>query len=115
MTDCTLVREELNNILQMTDKEIESCDSLIEYSVSCINPLIRTEDENDIRIVHLCAVKAYYQILLMQNEGVSSFSAGEVSFSADNSALAAAQKLLEEAMSSCSSLMTDSSFAFKAV
>lgn len=116
MTDCALVKDELKVFLDMTDEETDNYDSLILYAVNWVNSLIKREEtENDMLIVHLCAAKVYYQLSLMQNDGVHSFSAGEVSFSVDNDSLTSAEKLLEDAMSSCGDLIMNSSFAFKAV
>jgi hypothetical protein len=84
--------------------------------VNCVKPLIKADvDENDVRLVHLCAIKAYYQIVLMQLDSVSSFSAGEVSYSMDTSSSTKAKMLLDEALSSCKDLIDTSAFAFKAV
>lgn len=116
MTDCALVKDELKALLNLKDEEIGNYDSLIFCAVSWVNSLIRQEQsENDVLIVHLCAAKAYYQISLMQNDGVSSFSAGEVSFSVSNNSLNCAEKLLEDALLSCGDLIVNSSFSFKAV
>lgn len=116
MTDCSLVRQELKSLLKLTDEDIINYDSLILCAVNWVKSLIKQEqNENDALIVHLCTVKAYYQISLIQNDGISSFSAGEISFSADNNSFTGAKKMLEDALSSCSHLITDSSFAFKAV
>lgn len=116
MTDCALVKDELKVLLSLTDEEISNYDSLILCAVNWVNSLIKQEQsENDVLIVHLCAAKAYYQISLMQNDGVSSFSAGEVSFSMGNNSLTSAERLLEDALTSCGDLIVNSSFAFKAV
>ena len=116
MTDCFLVRQELKSLLKLTDEEIGNYESLILCAVSWVESLLKQEQsENDALIVHLCAAKAYYQISLVQNEGINSFSAGEVSFSVDNNTSTAAEKLLEDALRNCSELLIDSSFAFKAV
>lgn len=115
MTDCGLVRDELKALLSLTDDEADGYDALINYAVSCIGALIKnSEDENDIRIVHLCAVKAYYQLSLVQDDGISSFSAGEVSYSRDTSAHGRAKALLDDAVSACADLISGG-FAFKAV
>lgn len=116
MTDCSLVRHELKTLLSLTDDEVSNYDSLIICAVSWVNSMLKQEQsKNDALIVHLCAAKAYYQISLMQNDGISSFSAGEVSFSTSNNSFASAKCLLDDALSSCSDLIVNSSFAFKAV
>ncbi len=116
MTDSNLVREELMSLMGITQEEAEEYDGLIEYTVNCINPFIKNEDnENDIRIVYLCAVKVYYKIVLLQSDSVSSFSAGEVSFTLDTSAAEGARALLDDAESACVELIDYGGFVFKAV
>lgn len=116
MTDSNLVKAELAAMLSFSNHEMDSYDTVVEYAVSCVCPLIKEgQDENDIRLIHLCAVKAYYQLLLMQYDGLSSFSAGEVSYSMDTSVLSNAKALLEEAVAACVDLIHGSDFAFRAV
>ena len=115
MTDCSLVKQELKALLSENDDEIENYGNLIECAVKWVSSLIENEkNENDALIIHLCAVKLYYQISLLHNDSVSSFSAGEVSFSMENS-MESARKLLDDAILSCKKLLTGNCFAFKAV
>lgn len=116
MTDSNLVKNELVTIMGITQEDASAYDSLIDYTVSTVSQIIKDEkDENDIRIVYLCAVKAYYFLTLIQSDGISSFSAGEVSFSLDASAHSRAKALLNEAVLACSELISRNEFAFKAV
>lgn len=116
MTDCSLVKDELKAMLDLTDEEMKKYEGAVCYAASCISALLKDESaENDLRVVHLCAVKAYYQQLLLQGDGVKRFSAGEVSYSMDASAETAAKQLLSEALTACGTLIKDSAFAFEAV
>lgn len=118
MTDYSLVKAEIANISCFDDEQIERYKNFILSAMSCIESLLKDkETENDIRIVHLCAVKAYYQIVLMEqnNDGVASFSAGDVSYSLDTSSAERAKALLDIAMSECTQLIHGGGFVFKAV
>jgi hypothetical protein len=116
MTDCSKVQNELMILLDFSQEDIEKYDSLIDYAVNCVKPLIKSEsDENDVRIIHLCAIKAYYQIVLLQDEGVNSFSAGEVSYSVDTSTVSNIKLLLKDALLDCKDLINISDFAFEVV
>ena len=116
MTDCSLVSNELKTLLAISSDDVEQYDSLVEYAVESVRPLIKNDvDENDVRIIHLCAVKAYYQIALTQCDGMSSFSAGEVSFSMDTSYPDRAKALLDEAYKGCGNLIGSNDFAFEVV
>ncbi len=118
MTDYSLVKEEIINISSFDEEKIDKYENFIMSAVSCIESLLKDkETENDIRIVHLCAVKAYYQIVLMEqnNDGIASFSAGDVSYSVDTSSADRAKALIDIALSECSELISNSSFVFKAV
>lgn len=116
MTDNSLVIKELMALLSMTEDEADNYKSLVEYAVNCVMPTVKEGvDENDARIVHLCAVKVYYQLALTQNDFISSFSAGEVSYSTDTSMPSRARALLDDALCSCADLINGSDFAFRVV
>lgn len=118
MTDCSLVKAELACIMNCGEDEIEQYMLYIHNSVGYVSSVIRnTDDENDARILHLCAVRAFYSILLTQstNDGISSFKAGDVSYTMDMSALKGAKALLDMAVQSCSDLIKTEGFAFEAV
>ena len=116
MTDSSLVKKELKALLSLSDDELDNYESLIEYAVHCVVPIIKDGvDENDARIIHLCAVRVYYHLVLMQNDFISSFSAGEVSYSTDTSLPSRAKALLDDATRSCSDLINGSDFAFRVV
>lgn len=116
MTDTALVKNELSLVFNIESEKIEKYDSIINYAVCCINVLINEgSDENDLRIVHLCAAKAFYQIAVLENDGVKSFSAGEVSYETDACAFLSAKEMLDDAMKDCNQLLKSNDFDFKAV
>ncbi|MCM1114361.1 MAG: hypothetical protein NC397_02570 [Clostridium sp.] len=115
MTDCSFVNQELKRLFDFEDTELEKYNDLIVNAVNCVNTLLKENaDENDTRIVHLCAMKAYSQIEVLHNDDVASFSAGDVSFTRDTSSKGI-ELLLQEALNACSDLVSVSGFAFKAV
>lgn len=116
MTDCSLVKARLESLFSLNEEEAAGCDSFIEYTVNCVRPMIKEGvDENDIRIIHLCVLKAYYQYLLTHDDFISSFSAGEVSYSVDTCAPLRIKSLLDEAANACKDLMSCDDFAFLVV
>ena len=114
MTDFSLVSNELKLLLGLDNDEVDKYERLVEYAVQSVKPLINEGlDENDVRIVHLCAAKAYYQIAISFYDGLNSFKAGDVSFTADASFSKRAKELLDEAYKSCSGLLKNNNFAFE--
>lgn len=117
MTDCTLVRRELAALLECTEEEAKKYDGYIEKSAAFVSSqLIGQDNENDSRVVYFCAVRVYYQLALMQKNGdcVTSFKAGDVSYTKDNSSfISQARELLSLALQECGGLVGDSGFAFE--
>lgn len=121
MTDLTLIKDELSSVMKLDDSEIEDSEQIITAAAQYIFSVLKNkENENDSSIVHLCAARAYYQILLIsQRDDITSFKAGDVSFSRASSDLENAQRLYELALEQSSELLNSSgstnAFAFKAV
>lgn len=119
MTDYSKVANSLKQLLGCSDEEISSYEQFVENAVSYITPLLKdSQQENDSRIIYLCAVKAFYQIKLIEQIGdddISSFTAGDVSYSKGTSHLDDVKRLVEEAVFSCKDLLVDTGFAFKVV
>lgn len=117
MTDYSLVKNELMNIMHCDKHTLEPYEPLVNNAVLSIASLLRdAQCENDSRIVRLCAVKAYYQIILSDSDdGITSFKAGDVSYTKDLSSAERAEKMLRLAMKDCSNLIKSSSFSFRAV
>lgn len=118
MTDYSLVKDELMTALHCDAFQLEEYESYIKNAVASVQSILKnTEDENDIRVVHLCAMQVYYQIVLTEDAGdaITSFKAGDVSYTKDASSVVRAKNLLDLAMSNCSDLVKNNGFAFKAV
>ena len=116
MTDINPIIKELSFLLDTDEEDTAKHSNIINSTAACVKALIKDDvDNNDSRIIHLCAVKAYYQIVLMQEDEISSFSAGDVSYSKNASAVDKAEKLLKAAMNDCSDLLKSTGFAFKVV
>ena len=117
MTDSNLVISELMLIMNCGKEEAEHYGSYIQSVTASVCSLLKSNEyENDARIVHLCAAKAYYTILLTDENGsLSSFKAGDISYKVDNNSLNNARILLENAYADCEQLTASGKFAFKAV
>ncbi len=117
MTDYTLIKQELLRLLDCSEDEVEQYMPYMENAAASIMSTLKNhEDENDSRIVNLCAVTAYYQIVLSrQDDGIVSFKAGDVSYTRENNQAENAYKLLKAAQKDCAALVNESGFAFKAV
>lgn len=118
MTDYSLVKEQLKKLMDCDDSQAQSYESYINNAISCVTPsLINQEDENDVRIVFLCAAKACYQINLTKfsNDDITSFKAGDVSYERDTSSLPNAKTLYEMALNDCASMIDKDPFAFRTV
>lgn len=116
MTDYSLVKKELAEILGCDESDTDKYELYINNAVSAVSALLISSDcENDVRIVNLCAARAYYQLALSDGDDIVSFTAGDVSYKRDTSPVSKAKALLELAIQSCGGLITGSGFAFKAV
>lgn len=117
MTDYTLIKQELSKLLGCSESEAQQYMPYAENAAASVMATLKdTEYENDGRIVNLCAVTAYYQIVLSrQDDGIVSFKAGDVSYTKENNQAENAYKLLKAAQKDCAALVNESGFAFKAV
>ncbi|MDE5985390.1 MAG: hypothetical protein K2H13_09070 [Eubacterium sp.] len=117
MTDYSLVENELVHILHCDAEKLGEYESYINNAVACISSHLKDiKNENDSRVVRLCAAKAYYQIVLSNNEDdITSFKAGDVSYTRSLSSVTRAMAILDAAKSDCSALIKSSSFSFVAV
>lgn len=118
MTDLTLICNELKSIAALDSSELEKYKSCAESAAAYVAALLKdAEHENDSRIVHLCAVRALYQITLLKDFGddVTSFKAGDVSYTKGGSCIAQARELLAQAVLECGTLIRCTGFAFEAV
>lgn len=118
MTDYGLIKNELAVLLQCDSELMDKYDAYIKNSAAAVYSLLKNQqDEDDLRIVHLCAAKAYYQIALTEDagDGIASFKAGDVSYTKNASYADNAEKLLVYAQKNCREMIKGEGFAFKAV
>lgn len=105
---------------------ISSCSSeaaeefsvIIENAVSFVQDIIRDESsQSDSKVIFLAAAKANYDLALIQGEkdGITSFSAGDISISKSSSSAENAKLLFENAKSDCAALISDNGFVFRGV
>ena len=87
MTDLVKVKKDFITLSSLSEEEAGKYESLIYMETEYINSLLKNDgDENKNTVVFLCAARAYYQyVLTNQSEGITSFKAGDVSYSIDTS------------------------------
>ncbi len=119
MTDYSSVKSKLLLLLgDEAEGEGTEYDGFVHNAVDCISPTVDEELQNDERVIFYCAARALYDLRLVESMGadyVTSFKAGDVSFTRDSSVLEGAEKLLETARAQCSGIIGDGGFSFKAV
>ena len=119
MTDYNSVKNHLAAISGMTAEETEKYANCINGSIEYVCSKLGSEEScNDSRVINLCAVNAWLKIALIResdSDGISSFSAGDVSFTRDASSFERLKLLYKLALDECRELISDSGFSFKAV
>ena len=102
--------------MKTDEQEAAKYSSIAENAVKSVEQLLKDDEStDDNRVIHLCAVKTFYHIVLSEKDDICSFSAGDISYSKDSSAADNAEKLLNDALNSCSTLLRSTGFAFKVV
>ena len=115
MTDLSKIKEEFITLSSLGEEDAGKYQSLIEMECEYINSLLKSsDDENNSCVIFLCAAKAYYRYMLTnQSDGITSFKAGDVSYSLDtSSALENARAIYNFALEQCASLIKNNHFAF---
>lgn len=118
MTDLSKIKAEFITLSSLSEEDAGRYQSLIEMECEYINSLLKSsDDENNSCVIFLCAAKAYYRYMLTnQSDGITSFKAGDVSYSLDtSSALENARAIYNFALEQCASLIKNNHFAFEAV
>lgn len=101
-----------------SDDELEKYTSVIDCAVSVVSSMLNNEDLcSDARVIYLAAAKAHYDAVLISSctDGITSFTAGDVSISESSASVEYARALLESARLDCAALIKDDSFAFLGV
>lgn len=116
MINTKAVIKELSVLLGMNEDEAEKYSTVAENTAKSIEQLLKDNNcTEDKRIIYLCAVKAFYCIVLSEKDDICSFSAGDISYSKNASAVENAEKLLKQAFLDCRDLLKSTGFAFKVV
>lgn len=117
MTDYRHVKNTLAVLMNCEVSELDKYDSLIESI--CLSLSTKTKasvNETDIRIIYLAAAKCYYQLLLLnQSENLTSFKAGDISYTVSSAAVDGAKELYLQAVRDSADLIDNSAFILKAV
>ena len=112
MIDIKSVMPVLIALSSADENELESISPIISNAVFVSSRLVKEEFHTDDRAVYLAAAKANYDLSLIRScDNVSSFSAGDVSFSC-NLSINPARDILDEAMQNASDIIEDRCFAF---
>lgn len=116
MTNTDLIIKELSFLLKSDEADLKKYISIIEHAAEYVKTKLKNSDNcNNARIIHLCAVKVYYQITLIEDSEICSFSAGDISYSTNSASADRAENLLKNAIADCSDLLKGTDFAFKVV
>lgn len=119
MTDYNLVLEQLMVISGCTQEELTGFESYINSSIEYVHSLLTDKEKaDDLRVIHLCAAAAAVKIAVIKeadSDDISSFSAGDVSYTKDTSSVDKFKVLYDIARNECRVLLCDDAFSFKAV
>ncbi|MCC8073248.1 MAG: hypothetical protein LIO62_03890 [Clostridiales bacterium] len=118
ITDYNLVKTAFSSLMGITEDEAEDYKSNIESVIESVSDkLADSQYENNSAVVYYCAVKAFYRQVLLENtqSGITSFSAGDVSYTKGTTSEENARLLLETALAECGGVINEGSFAFKVV
>lgn len=116
MINTERVKAVLSTLSSKDADELEQFLPIIKNAISVVSNLVLDDAHGDEQAEYLAAAKANYDICLIADcDGVTSFSAGNVSFSKTAQSTISAKQFLDEAMKNASSIINDNSFAFLGV
>ena len=105
------VKNAIKGISQLTDGDLEGKTALIENAIGYTEKIAKGYSQEDKpRVIMLAAARSYYYLVLLNSNenGISSFRAGDVSFTKESSSLAqSAKEFYESTLSECSDLVSD--------
>ncbi|MDE7124218.1 MAG: hypothetical protein K2N83_01845 [Eubacterium sp.] len=108
MINTELVKASIMLMGDFEEDEIEKFSPVISSAVSATEAAIKEDaDDNDPRVVQLAAAKAYHAICCSasQTDGITSFSAGDVSVTQKTDILSNAESYYEMALNDCRALL----------
>lgn len=99
------------------DSELEEFSEIISTSVQCAQQQINDEGQHSNPLVEmLAAAMANYQLAIINmGDGVTAFTAGDVSINQSADSIKNARLLLDDAKENVAELIADSGFAFLGV
>lgn len=102
----------------LENSEIYSWKSIIDDACSYVQSIVikdELKDADKSRLEMLCAIYAYRLYSLCNDEGIASFSAGDVQITSSADGKSKADRLWREYSEQCSDLIQDNNFLFGAV
>ena len=117
MINTELVKAGILLMGDLEEDEVEKFSTVISSAVSATEAVIKENaDDNDPRVIQLAAAKAYYAICCAasQTDGITSFSAGDVSVTQKADTLSNAKCYYEMALNDCRTLLKPESVAQQA-
>ncbi|MCM1285168.1 MAG: hypothetical protein NC213_08270 [Acetobacter sp.] len=119
MTDYNSVFEQLMVILGCAQNELADFENHINSSIEYVQSILTDKEKaDDLRIINLCAAAAAVKIAVIKDvdsDDISSFSAGDVSYTKDTSPIDRLKALYEIARNECGAMIYDNAFSFEAV
>lgn len=118
MIDTKLALESLKAMGDFENGFEQKYSSLINASAKSVCEMLKDGvDENDPRVIQLVAAKAFYAITNTAtfSDGVTSFSAGDISITEKVDFAKNAKEILQSAKADCRCLILDDGFAFLGV
>ncbi len=116
MINTELVKASIVLMGDLEEDEVEKFSTVISSAVSATEAVIKADADNDPRVIQLAAAKAYYAICCAasQTDGITSFSAGDVSVTQKADTLSNAECYYEMALNDCRALLRPESVAQQA-
>lgn len=116
MINIERVKAILCSLSSRSIEELEQYEPIVKNAVNIASRLVCEDAHGDDRAEYFAATKANYDISLASNcDGVTSFSAGDVSISQGSNSHLNAKAMLDDAMKNASDIISDNGFAFLGV
>lgn len=108
------LRKAVCDLTGLCTDELEGYRMIVESAANAVKDIL-SEPESD-RGIMLTAAKAAYEISLFKyGSGVTSFKAGDVSFSMNGEAVKNAERAYYNALEDCRDIVKDDGFIFRSV
>ncbi len=107
------VKAAVSTLSGLDEGELDEYVFIIESAVNGVNKMMKSAEPEKCAL--LAAARAAYEIALLRSGGVTSFKAGDVSFTVNADAVKNAKEIYENALADCSDVVNDGGFVFKTV